>query len=224
MHSRFSNSSKQLCAFQQKFRVFLTWIILGTVINRLGNGREFIADFSVCRFHAFQDDLRDNQSQERKSYSWSESKIKRIACRFLVSFFCKLVTSQSLGRNLLDSSPLLWNISWRQLSVEQKFTEKLLQFTEIHENHKSFLTSKLLLFTVWSVSSTTLSIGINENNGTWLHLCWFLFLLPSFDFSDISSIVLAPFSCSVIDHSFFISDLLPFGHLQQMQVWSALAA
>jgi len=44
------------------------------------------------------------QSQEENSY-WSESKMKHIANRFLVSFFCKF------RRNPLDSLPLLWNIS-----------------------------------------------------------------------------------------------------------------
>jgi len=41
--------------FNENF-TFLRWILLKTVISILGNGREYITDTSVCRFHAFQDD------------------------------------------------------------------------------------------------------------------------------------------------------------------------
>jgi len=64
------------------------WILLKIVISIFGNVREYITDTCVCRFHAFQMTI---QSQEEKSYSWSESEMKQIAIRFLISFFCKLL-------------------------------------------------------------------------------------------------------------------------------------
>ena len=71
---------------------------------------------------------------------------------------------------------------------------------------------------------TTLSIGTNGNNGSWLQLFLFGFLLPSFDNVLISLIALALLVWSTIDHSFVIFDLKLFGHLHHMQAWSVLAA
>jgi len=88
--------------FNRSF-TFFTWILLKTVISILGNGREYITDTCVCA--DFMLSRMTMQSLE-KSYSWSESEMKQIANRFLVSFFCKL-----LPNLLADSLPLLWNIS-----------------------------------------------------------------------------------------------------------------
>ena len=143
VHSWFSKSTKQLRAFHESF-VFLTWILLKTVISILGNGREYIADMCV---HISRFDSRMTmQSQEEKSYSWSEPEIKQIVNHFLVSFFCKLL-------NPLDSLPLLWNISSNIFHVVNFQRSKILAggLLIIRENRKSFLTVKLLVFTVFSI-------------------------------------------------------------------------
>ena len=43
------------------------------------------------------------QSQEEKSYSWSEFKMKQIANRFLVSFFCKLALPNFLAETSAET-------------------------------------------------------------------------------------------------------------------------
>ena len=143
VHSWFSNSTKHLWAFHESF-VFLTWILLKTVISILRNGQEYIAD--TCVHISCFDSRMTMQSQEEKSYSWSESEMKQITNHFLVSFFCKLL-------NPLDSSPLLWNISSNIFHVvnfqwSKSLAGSLLIF---RENRKSFLTIKLLLFTAFSI-------------------------------------------------------------------------
>jgi len=89
------------------------------------------------------------QSQEKKNYSWSESKMKQTTNH---CFFCKLISWQK-------PSPLLWNISsnisnfsWCQLSAEQKFSrENFCSLLKIH--HETFV-----------VYSTSWTMPIN-------HLC-----------------------------------------------------
>ena len=83
--------------FNKSF-AFPTWILLKTVISILGNGREYIKyDWSIYR-HVCADFMLSRmtmQSQEEKSYCWSEFKMKQITNHFLVSFFCKLLPNLS---------------------------------------------------------------------------------------------------------------------------------
>ena len=83
IHSWFSNSTKQLRAFQRKLCVNSSGeFSLKTVISILGNGREYFTDTCVCRFH--------EETWEEKSYSGSESEL---TASLFVSFFCKLLIS-----------------------------------------------------------------------------------------------------------------------------------
>ena len=81
-----TKASRSSCEFSLKLS--LAYLEMGQ------NGREHIkydwgiywhvcADFTLSRMTM--------QSQEEKSYSWSESEMKQIANCFLVSFFCKLL-------------------------------------------------------------------------------------------------------------------------------------
>ena len=74
--------------FNESF-AFLMWILLETVISILGNGREYNTD--TCLGADFTVSRMTMQSQEEKSYSWSESEMKQIADCFLVRLFCKLL-------------------------------------------------------------------------------------------------------------------------------------
>ena len=73
IHSWFSNSTKQLRAFQRKLRV-PHWL-----------------QTCVCRFHAFQDGWPYSHRRRRASYTVEEMKHVQIPNCFLVSFFCKLL-------------------------------------------------------------------------------------------------------------------------------------
>ena len=75
--------------FNENF-AFLRWILLKTVISILGNGREYITDTRVCRFHAFQDDHAVTGGEELQ-WKWVRGETDLCANRFLVSFFCKLL-------------------------------------------------------------------------------------------------------------------------------------
>ena len=49
----------------------------------------------VCRFHAFQDDHAVTGGEATVEVSPSESEMKQITNRFLVSFFCKLLLAET---------------------------------------------------------------------------------------------------------------------------------
>ena len=88
------------------------------------------------------------QSQEEKSYSGSESKVKQI--RALTASLLASSTSYFLisWQEPSRFSPLLWN-TWCQLSGEQNFSrENFRSLLKICKNRESFLTVKLLSFTV----------------------------------------------------------------------------
>jgi len=81
--------------FNENF-TFLRWILLNTVITVLGNGREYITDTCVCRFHAFQDDhavTGVEELEQELQWKWVRDEIDTRVYRFLVSFFCKLLTN-----------------------------------------------------------------------------------------------------------------------------------
>jgi len=70
--------------FNESF-AFLTWIFLNTILNIMDESTlltHVCSDFTLSRMTM--------QSQE-KSYSWSESEMKQITNRSLVSFFWKLL-------------------------------------------------------------------------------------------------------------------------------------
>jgi len=139
IHSWFPNSTKQLQAFQRKLRVPASC----EFSLKLSLAYSEMDESTLTHVYAFQ---------REKSYSWSESEMKQIANRFLVSFFCKLLP------NLLAETLLILrhycgifpqNFSWCQLSAEQKFSrESFCSLLKIRKNRESFLTVKLLSFKV----------------------------------------------------------------------------
>jgi len=71
--------------------IYLTWILLKTVISKLGNGRQYILEYITDTGAISRRGIPD---QEEKSYSrsWSESEMKQIANCFLVSFFLQITS------------------------------------------------------------------------------------------------------------------------------------
>ena len=107
----------------------------------------------VHYWHMCADFTLSSRDQEEKSYSWSESEMKQIANRSLVSFFCKLLpnllaeTLQILCHHYSGRFPRIFqNFSWCQLSAKQKFSRE--NFCGLLKICESFLTVKLLSFTV----------------------------------------------------------------------------
>ena len=84
MHSCFFQLYKTATSVSTKASCSSREFSLKLVISILGNGREYITDTCVCRFHAFQD---GRPCSQEKSYRWSESEIKQIANRFLAASY-----------------------------------------------------------------------------------------------------------------------------------------
>ena len=108
------------------------------------------------------------QSQEEKSYSGSESKIRALITASVLassaSYF--LISSQKPSRFFTTTVEYFLKYfkiySWCQLSEEKKFSsENFHGLLKIREKRKSFLTVKLLSFTV------LFNICLSSHMDTW---------------------------------------------------------
>jgi len=134
------------------------------------------------------------QSQQEKSYSGSESEMKQIRTRTAsllassASYF--LISWQKPSRFFTTTVEYFLEYykiySWCQLSEEQKFSrENFRSLLKIRENRESFLTVKLLSFTVYVREIIVLDelflidFTLYHHSNTFL---FFTLLVPSFIF------------------------------------------
>ena len=88
IHSWFSNSTKQLQAFQQKFCI-PTWILLKTVISIPGNGRLYITDtcVQISRFLGWSCSRRRRKATVEVSLKWNLRSLTASSLASSASYF-----------------------------------------------------------------------------------------------------------------------------------------
>ena len=128
--------SSSSCEFSLKLSLAYSEMDKSTLL------RHVCADFTLSRMTM--------QSQEEKSYSWSESEMKQIANRFLVSFFCKLLPNLLPSRFFATTASNIWKFFMVSTFSGAKVHQgKLSQFTKNPRKPRKF--SHHETFVVYSI-------------------------------------------------------------------------